>query len=587
MPHALVALCLLGVLSIARAQDGEKDDADPLDGPAWYPESPDSIGLTLEEFRQRILDYNEAIQMQLLGVLITERNYKAAKGVFEPQYVGSLEYVDNLRPNTAEERRNQGGVDIFDEENILSTNGLEFLLPSNAQFRLGMNIFELQNNLQGREPRELSTFLGASVTQPLLRNAGKTASLANIRLAAMESELAFQEYRRQIMVTVAAAEAAYWNVFYAYQEMIFSEESLEMARAIYEDVKTALDAGKATQAEVMEARVNVLSREALLSGTQQQLYESINLLITYYSGEPLRSDENVLITQAPPPPPPSPRDDREEVYTIAFQSNPDYLRRLKQVEMENLRIAYAKNQDRPQLDLKGSYGLNGLGGDFESSRRDITGSEFPAWSVGVEMRIPLGGGITTKNQLDAAKARKIQALLGLKQVEVQLNSAVDNALRKLGSTLKSFQANQATVVLNDSLLKDARESLLAGRIDLRRVFEVEQDLFESKNTAIRNIVEYQNAQLETELVAGSILANRGWEVTRFELKSKTEALLAEGGEDQETHETTDPIDHFSAPALGTGTAGKDVRAADEPASQRQPRSLFGKWFSKKYKRRSD
>ena len=48
-------------------------------------------------------------------------------------------------------------------------------------------------------------------------------------------------------------------------------------------------------------------------------------------------------------------------FLAATTLNPDYLGQLKKIASEKLRVAYAKNQRLPQLDLKASYGLNGLG----------------------------------------------------------------------------------------------------------------------------------------------------------------------------------------------------------------------------------
>ena len=95
------------------------------------------------------------------------------------------------------------------------------------------------------------------------------------------------------------------------------------------------------------------------------------------------------------------------------------------------------------------------------------------------------------------------------------------------STSNRIQADQAAVALNQHILDDERARLVAGSSEIRRVLEVESDLFKSKNTVLRDIVEYQRARLELELVMGTLLMSRGWELTQEQLKEKTERLLAE------------------------------------------------------------
>ena len=115
---------------------------------------------------------------------------------------------------------------------------------------------------------------------------------------------------------------------------------------------------------------------------------------------------------------------------LAYERNPDLLIRRTQVSQEELRVTYARNQRLPQLNLKGSYGFNGLGGSPGESHDRIGDSEFPAWSVGLEMRIPVTVGIKEKREWEAAKVTKTRALLALREVEVQIANSLKAALHQ-------------------------------------------------------------------------------------------------------------------------------------------------------------
>ena len=58
-----------------------------------------------------------------------------------------------------------------------------------------------------------------------------------------------------------------------------------------------------------------------------------------------------------------------------------------------------------QFDLKAAFGLNGLDDSPWSAWDDIQMRNFPSWSVGVQMRIPVLGGIKTRAELEAARLR--------------------------------------------------------------------------------------------------------------------------------------------------------------------------------------
>jgi len=557
---------------------GELKTAEPAR--TWFPSTPEKVTLSLQEFRERLYTHNEQIQVQLIGVLLAEQNYIAAKGIFEPAFVTDIEHVRSLRPNNAEQAASQVGLADFDEKNTLFTNGIEGLLPSNARVRLGFNVFDLRNNLQlsnpDRRSPEYTTFLGANFTQPLLKDAGKTASLAAIRLAARESEMAFQDYRRQMMATVAGGEAAYWVLFVAHHESRIATESLQLARSIHTDTKKSLAAGRSTQAEVMAARVAVLERESNLSLTRQALFDAGNNLLAFISSKPVTSIDALPRTETPPQPSAATRDTLgDALYRSAFASNPDYLRRLTQVEIEKVRVAFAKNQKRPQLDLKASYGLNGLGNAFDTSLDDIGSGTYPAWSIGLTMRVPLGGNKAGKAQFTASEGRKAQALLGLKEVETQLNVAIESAKHQIGVAHDSFEATRAAAGLREAILADERQRLEAGRSNIRTVFQVEDELNLSRTSALRALLGIQTARLQLELVSGTVLANRGWELSSEELGEKTRHAIFNTTVERVprkkiTTKQQKQTHHESKPVTASARAG-DRHAAAKHDGADQPR----------------
>ncbi len=554
---------LAEIRQLARAIEARA--APPESAPGrWLPAERGGVTLPLATFRDQLFAYNEQVQIQLLGVLVAEQSYRAARGAFEPTLVTELEHADSLRPNTAEQSASQSGLNVFDQRNTTLSNGVEQLLPSNGRVRLGFNVFDLRNNLQLQNPDrthpEYSTFFGLNLTQPLLKGAGRDASMSALRLAARESEMAFQEYRRQMMATVASAEAAYWTLYITDQEVAYAQESLALARTILSDTEKAAEAGRSTEAEALAARVAVLERESTLSLARQQRFEAGSTLLSYFSATPARSDADLPTAVAPPDPGASAH---AHLCDGAFESNPDYLRRLTQVEIEGVRVAYAKNQNRLQLDLKASYGLNGLGDAFGSSLDDIGAGDYPAWSLGLQLRAPLGGDRVGLANLTAAQARKAQALLGLKEAETQLTVAMENATRAIETAKESYRASQAAVDLRAAILADERERLDAGRSNIRNVFEVEEEYERSKASALRALLDIQTASLQLELVTGSVLAERGWEVSYEQLRERTDTALAAATEAAATPQRP--------PTTDTESTDANPEIDDAPPPDRRPR----------------
>src|SRR5688572_27444237 len=104
--------------------------------------------MTLRETLQRVLDFNESVQMRVLDHEISRKTYEAEKGIYEPAVVGSVDHVDNRRENNAQALLSLQNNPRFAERNTIYNGGLEFLAPSGAKLRTGVTLRDLQNNLQ-------------------------------------------------------------------------------------------------------------------------------------------------------------------------------------------------------------------------------------------------------------------------------------------------------------------------------------------------------------------------------------------------------------------------------------------------------
>ena len=261
-----VTIVLLEIASSLPAQSGTK---------------PASVELTLSNFLNQVVERNETLQSKLLEVEVARLKSKAEYGVFEPEVFGSVERNFLKRQNTVEEERSQFSSE-YKENNIVYQSGIEGLVPTGMRIRLGYSLRDLNNNLQnqpnflfrGATNGEYQSFFGLSMTQPLLKNGGDAATMAGVRIAALGSDIAYQEYRRQLMITLSTAEAHYWNLFLAQEQVRYFQDSLSTAEKILNDSRQRLEAGKGSELEVLEAESGVALRKAKLSDAEQHQDEA-------------------------------------------------------------------------------------------------------------------------------------------------------------------------------------------------------------------------------------------------------------------------------------------------------------------------
>ena len=99
----------------------------------------------------------------------------------------------------------------------------------------------------------------------------------------------------------------------------------------------------------------------------------------------------------------------------ALEMRPDFAAAKRTVERNNIVVKFNRNQLWPEIDLVGSYGLNGRGPTFNRLSDSTVSGDNPAWSVGVMVTIPLGNR-QARATYHQSKLQVDQSLISLKQL---------------------------------------------------------------------------------------------------------------------------------------------------------------------------
>lgn len=505
---------------------------------------------------QRVVDYNESVQSRLLGFHAARRQRLAELGNFEPNFVTSAEYVDRRQPNDNIDNRNQGYIDellrrqqdpnntlpipperdlypwIYEERNDTFSGGVEVLTPVGTRVRVGADVGEIRNNSNisnGRAQTGFITKFGVSVEQPLLKGMGYGANLASLRLAARQSEISFQEYRREFMQVVAEAEIAYWELFYAQEELMLTNESVELAQTLLDDSMASFDAGRGSQLDVLEAEAGLALRLSRQKESFQKSVEAMNDLSAFFGGSPREFGVGYVATDAPKSKPVEMEFDLG--LRAAMEMNPDLLQIQLKKEQERVRLDFAKNQRLPELNVTAGVDLSGHGVDWNTSKFDIEQYSFPAWRVGLVFRVPLWGDLRGKNQLHAARLRLNQAERVEGNLVSRLRVGRDTAEQRVDTNYNTARSLERVVEFRTNLLETRMKARDVGRMDTRSVLEAEQELFVARLEQLRSEVQYQRALLELQMITGSLLQLRNLEMSFEELEYSTRRWVEDGEPD--------------------------------------------------------
>ncbi|MCK5192257.1 MAG: TolC family protein [Desulfobulbaceae bacterium] len=468
--------------------------------------------LSLNDFVRLVKEKNERIIFRQLDLEISSEMIQNARSIFEPEFVGTYKYEENTSKNTIEEALSRSALAEFAEHNNNYSAAVEGLVPTGGKLSVGYTLRDTANNLQPEETygKEFKSFLGVTLTQPLLKNRGKSVTMAGIHVAEYDKEIAFQAYRDEMIKMVATGAAAYWDLHLAQEKYEVRKESVRIAEQILRDNRERVRAGKMAETEVLEAEAGLAKRKAMESAAKQNVVVAQNNIHGLIMSTTEDTSKNIMVTD----------ELAVENVTLDFADSlrralryrADYLTSMKKVDQEGIRVAYAENQRWPQLDLNASYGLNGLDTSAEDAWNDDLGGKYNSWTVGVEFRLPLLSGRKSRSELQAAKYRKKQALMEVKAIEVAMANNIDTSIRNANSAKDQVKNYSRAVEYNSRLLEVELLRFKAGQSNSRIVLEREDILNTSKEEMLDGLVNLKKALVEHGKAEGSLLQGYGIEV---------------------------------------------------------------------------
>lgn len=498
--------------------------------------APTAIELSLNGYLQQVRQHNESVQAQMLEAEVNRHKERGALGAFEPQLEASVERDANKRTNDVQQQAAQAGQPSFDELNTIYDGGLESLLPTGGKVRLGYTLSDLYNNVSGSPfsptvtnfTRQYETFVGATFTQPLLKDGGFTPTLAELRLAALDSDIAFQQYRRQLMLTMSRAESAYWNLYFAQEQLQYFDDSVSVAQNVLDDSREKLKSGQGSELDEMQAQADLALRETKRNDALQSYYDAVNTMQTLAGNSLVPRMEGTDVPTYRAADAPAETNTAISYFDAsadAFALNPDYLIKKQKMTQERLRLGVAKNQLLPELNFKASYGYNGLGNSPGQSWDVAESQDYPSWTLGLQLIVPLAGNIKGRNLYHASELALQEAYLSLQGVQTEIANRLSTALQKSAAWQQSARNYEVIVHYNEELLKTELQQFKAGTIDGHKVLEAEADLLDARQDQANARVQYRCALLELELASGALLKNRGMDITRTELQHQTASLM--------------------------------------------------------------
>ena len=437
----------------------------------------------------------------------------------------SLGITDSHRISKGRQNPLEFTIPTSETDSFRHNYGLNGLIPTGARYSLGLNSSETTGISANDFPfGSYGSGFSLSVTQPLLRGAWSGNSVRmQIMLQKQQVETSSLGVKEQIMQTVASVEQAFYNLIADRQNLTIAEDSLKNAQEDLRIMKIKTNVGTEAKTRLPQLEAEVYSRQASLISVRNSYTNQVNTL------KSLLSDDFAAIKDKEF----SPIGELNPVQTVfnqadswdkALNNRPDILQSTIALDRADIRLKYSKNQIYPQLDLRGSYGLTGSdnavtafkdkrpyisrSATFDNAFRDIRGGDYPNYSVGLSLNIPIPNR-AARADYKTSQAQKEIALLQHKSLEQTIMITIDSLIRQAESSYLRIEATRLARVSGELAVKNERTLRDEGASTDFVVLRAERDLTSRRYSEIRAKADYLIALTRLAEAEGTILDNHG------------------------------------------------------------------------------
>lgn len=461
---------------------------------------PEEIELTLEQCRAWALENNLQLKAELISPTIAAQTVSAEEAKFEASFFTNIQYSKADRPV---------GTDLFLEGSQTDYGSVDLgvEMPLQTGGTLTVDLFDsrtLTNQESFAYNPSYSSALAFSISQPLLRNAGRRAATYSIRLARYDHLSAQAGTKLEVITVLAAADRAYWRLAAARKELEVRIQQYDLARAQLERARRFVQAGQRAEVEILRAEAGIAAQLEQIIAAENGLRERQRELkqIMQKAEAPTQSATKLIPKTEPDP----------VHYTLApaFLVEQAMENRMELLELE-LQIArqvstidYLKNQALPVATLNYTYNINGLGPTRSHSYDLLQRNNYADHRIGLNLLIPLGNEAAESN-LRAAFYRRMQTLASKENRRALIELEVLNAIDRTEANWQRILAARQNVLLEARLTEAEIRQFEIGARTSTDVLEAQARLADARQAEIAALTEYQIALVDLAYATGTLL----------------------------------------------------------------------------------
>ncbi|HEX2522645.1 MAG TPA: TolC family protein, partial [Terriglobia bacterium] len=491
--------------------------------------------MSLQETVELALENNRDIEVERVNTELSQFGLEGLQGQYDLQFQFGPRYASSTVPVAS---LLGGGPEVRLDTYTWNT-GLQQLFSTggNVSFFFDNNR-QTTNNIFIVLTPQFNSSMGFNFTQPLFRNLKIDSARRGIRVAKKQISLTDAQFRLRVIETVTAVVQAYWDLAYTYADVDVKQETAQWALNQLEINKRLAAAGTLAQVQIVEAEAELERREGdvLIAmetvGRAQNALKQLVLPDRQHAlwSESFRPSDKVelrpLSIELP------------EALQKALASRPELEQINLQGELNDIEIAYNRDQVKPQIDLEAGYFSTGLAGTvlnqlnpftvqnqiilnrvnelsmlsglppvpdlpvgvippnlvggYGDSLSNLIRQRYRTFQIGVAINLPIRNRTAEANLGRAlAAGRQLQTLR--QRVEQLVEADVRNTMQAVVTAQQRVDSARAGRVASQAQLESEERRFRAGDTTNFFVLTRQNQLSEARSREIRTLADYKIA----------------------------------------------------------------------------------------------
>ncbi len=494
-------------LDLGQVKSGETEDTDPNKTP------PEKLELSLEQCRAWALANNLDLKVQLVSPTIAAERVSQEQAKFESVFFSNLafskldtpvvSYLDVISGSKVDYFRTDLGVQV-----PLQTGGTV--------------TFDLAGS-RVKTDAEFATFnpyyesdLSLSISQPLLRNAGRWVNTYSIRVAEYERQETLARTKLEVIRVIAALDRVYWRLYAARRELQVRQRQYELAEAQLAQARRFVESGQRPPVEIIRAEAGAAQQLEAIIVAENNLRDRQRELKRVLNRAELQMQTSTVLVPLTEPDPVRYQLEPQALVPKAIQNRMEMLELELQIAQDAGTVDYMRSQALPLVTLDYRYNINGLGATNDDSFDLLFNKKFEDHRLGLQLVVPLGNS-AAESRLRQAFYQRIQRLASRDSRAALIELEVLNAIDQVEANWQRILASRQRAILDGRLFEAEKRQFEIGLRTSTDVLQAQTSFADAQSAEIRALAEYQIALVDVAYATGMLLgaAKVQWEPYEF------------------------------------------------------------------------